>query len=108
MQRFLTFAIAIVAFIPSTHALEVDVRELFESGGFARAEVAVTNDDLRAGYEKVTIRCVWSHLGQAITQGAATTWNLGYRETVVIEPAAELRGAVVDSVACNVNWAVEN
>jgi len=92
----------------SNGPLQVDVRDFTESEGFARAEVAVTNDGARAGYKQVTIRCVWSHLGQAVTQGAATAWDLAYRETAVIEPAAELRGAVFDSVACAVNWAVEN
>jgi len=88
--------------------LQVDVRQIEESAGFARAEVAVTNSGVGAGYKQVTIRCVWSHQGQAVAQGAATAWNLGYRETAVIEPAAELRGAAFDSVACKVNWAIEN
>jgi hypothetical protein len=112
MHRSLATALAalvvLLAFAPAALALEVEVREIYESGGFARAEVAVTNDDLRAGYQKVTIRCVWSHRGQPVTQGAATAWDLGYRETAVIEPAAEVGGAVFDSVACDVNWAVEN
>lgn len=108
MLRSLFAIAALLALTPSARALEVEVRELFESGGFARAEVAVTNDDLRAGYRQVTIRCVWSHRGQAVAQGSATARDLDYRETAVIEPAAELRGAVFESVACNVNWAVEN